>query len=128
MEAGGFDADGVEGEARGEDVVGDVGGVLLVVAEGGEWVFGCGEAMRVGGGADGGIADGGSVEAEERTLAEMDVVEDGDLHEEVVWVLAVDDGLAEGAFALLKEQWVLAIGDGCGFEGEHRAQGELTRA
>ena len=126
VEAGLFEAEPAPGEAAGEDVEGDVGGVLLMVAESGDGVFGGGEAVRVGGGADGGVADGCGVEAEEGALAEADVVEGGDLHEEVVRVLAVDDGLAEGGLALLEELGVLAVGDGGGFEREHGAEGELA--
>jgi len=59
-------------------------------------------------------------------FAEADVVEGGELHEEVVGVLAVDDGLAEGGFALLEELGVLAGADGGGFEREHGAEGELA--
>ena len=128
MEAGLFEAEPAPGEASGEDVEGDVGGVFLMMAESGDGVFGGGEAMRVGRGADGGVADGGGIEAEEGAFAEADVVEGGDLHEEVVRVLAVDDGLAEGGFALLEELGVLAVGDGCGFEREHGAQSELAGA
>ena len=65
VEAGELDAEPAPGEAGGEDVEGDVGGVLLVMAEGGDGVFGGGGAVGVGGGADGGVADGGGVEAEE---------------------------------------------------------------
>ena len=97
-----------------------------MVAESGDGVFGGGLAVRVGGGADGGVADRGGVEAEEGVFAEAEVVEGGDLHEEVVGVLAVDDGLAEGGFALLEELGVLAGADGGGFEREHGAQGELA--
>jgi hypothetical protein len=74
-----------------------------MVAEGGDGIFGGGETVRVGGGADGGVAYGCGVEAEEGVLAEADIVEGSDLHEEVVGVLAVDDGLAEGGLALLEE-------------------------
>src|SRR5439155_10394499 len=75
VEAGLFEAEAAPGEAGGEDVEGDVGGVLLVVAESGDGVFGDGHTVRVGGGADGGVADGRGVEAQQRTLAEADVVE-----------------------------------------------------
>ncbi len=99
-----------------------------MVAEGGDGIFGCGLAVRVSGGADGGVSYGRGVEAEKGALAEVDVVEGGDLHEEVVGVLAVDDGLAECGFSLLEELGVLAVGDGGGFEGEHGAQSELAGA
>ncbi len=56
------------GEADGDDVAGDVGGVLLVVAKGADGVFGGGGAVGVGGGADGGVAHGGGVEGEEGAL------------------------------------------------------------
>jgi hypothetical protein len=114
VEAGLFEAEPAPGEAAGEDVEGDVGGVLLMVAEGGDGIFGGGLAVGVGGGADGGVADGGSVKAEEGLLAEAEVVEGGELHEEVVRVLAVDDGLAEGGLALLEELGILAACDGAG--------------
>ena len=38
----------------------------------------------------------------------MEVVEGGELHDGVVGVLAVEDGLVEGGFALLEELGVLA--------------------
>src|SRR5277367_5247824 len=64
VEAGLFEAEPAPGEAAGEDIEGDVSGVLLVVAEGGDGVFGGGLAVRVGGGADGRVADGCGVQAE----------------------------------------------------------------
>ena len=128
VEAGELDARDAVGEAAGEDVEGDVGGVFLVVAERGDGIFAGGLAMRVGGGADGGVADGRGVEAEERVGRELEVVEGGDFHEEVVGVLAVDDGVAVGGFALLKELGVVAAADGGGLEGEHGAEGEFAAA
>ena len=59
---------------------------------------------------------------------EAEVVEGGELHDEVVGVLAVDDGFAVGGLALLEELGVVAAGDGGGFEGEHGAEGELACA
>ncbi len=41
-------------------------------------------------------------------------------------VLAVDDGLAVGGFALLEEERVVALADGAGLEGEHGAEGEFA--
>jgi len=82
--------------------------------------------MRVGCGADGWIANGCGVEAEEGRFAEVEVVEGGQLHEEVVRVLAIDDGFAECGLALLEEFGVIAAADGGGFEGEHGAKGELA--
>lgn len=79
-------------------------------------------------GADGGIADGGEVDGEQRVAAEGEIVERGDFHKEVVGVLAVGDGAAIGGFSLLKEQRVLAAGDGCGLKREHGAEGELAWA
>ncbi len=58
----------------------------------------------------------------------MEVVKGGELHEEVVGVLAVGDGLTEGGLALLEEERVLLGGDGGGLEREHGAEGELAGA
>ena len=124
VEAGDFETEGALGEAGGEDVEGYMGGVLLVVAEGGDGVLGGGGAVGVGGGAEGGVADGGEVEAEEGCFGEAEVVQGGELHDEVVGVLAVDDGVASGGFALLKELGIEAVRDGGGLEREHGAEGE----
>ena len=128
MKAGLFEAEAAPGEPGGKDVEGDVGGVLLMMAERGDGVLGGGHAVRIGGGAYRRVADGRGVEAQQRPFAEPDIVERAELHEEVVRVLAVDDGLAEGGLALLEELRVLAVGDGSGFEREHRPQRELTGA
>jgi hypothetical protein len=82
--------------------------------------------VRIGGGTDGGVADGSGIEAEETVLSEANVVESSDLHEEVVWMLAVDDRFAEGGLSLLEELGVLASGDRRGFKGEHGSQGKLA--
>ena len=77
--------------------------------------------MRIGGGTNGGIADRSSVETQESAFAETNVVKGGDLHEEVVRMLAIDDGLAECGFTLLEQFGVLAGGDRSRLEREHRA-------
>src|SRR6202035_4068004 len=64
VEAGFFEAEPAPGEAAGEDVEGDVRRVLLVMAEGGDGIFGGGESMRISGGTDGGVANGSGVKAE----------------------------------------------------------------
>ena len=77
VEAGLLEAQPAPGEAGGKDVEGDVGGIFLMMAEGGDGVFGGGQPVWVGGRADGGIADGCGVEAEKRMPAEAQIVESG---------------------------------------------------
>lgn len=84
--------------------------------------------MRVSDGAYGGVSGGRGIEGKQRVGAELPIVERGDLHEEIVRVLAVDDGAAVGGFSLLEEQRVFAAGDGGGLKAEHGAQSELAGA
>src|SRR6516165_10468203 len=82
-------------------------------------------AMRIGCRSDGGITDGGRVKRQPSLLAEFPVVESGQFHQELVRVLAIDDWIAIGRLALLKEQRILPLSNGCGFEAEHSTQGEI---
>lgn len=128
VKSAGLDTENSIGSAEGDDVSGDVSGILGVVAERGDGIFGCGNAVGIGGGSDGGIADGSGVEGKEAFLAEMEVVEGGEFHKEIVRMLAVNDGKTESGFALLKQQGIAAAGDGGGFEAEHGARGKGARA
>ena len=80
--------------------------------------------MGVGGRAEGGFAARTAVEVDGGTFAEHDLVEGGEFHEEIVRVLAVDDGDAVGGFAGGEEQRVALAGNGGGFGAEHGAEGE----
>ena len=96
------------GQAAGEDFVGYVRRVFEMMAQRREWVFRCRCPMRKGNWAERWISDGCGIDRKHRLLAEPVVVERGNLHKEVVRVLAVDDGLAEGGFALLKELGIIS--------------------
>ena len=84
--------------------------------------------MGKGFGAERRVAYRAAVETEQRVRAKFPIVHSGNFHEEVVGVLSVNDGLAEGSLPLLKESRIVAPGDGCGFETEHGAQCELVGA
>ena len=116
VKAAGFETQPSAGEAGSENVGGNVRGIFLVMAESGDGVLQRGRAMWKGDGANGGIAHGRGIEAEQGVGTEGLIVEGGELHNKVVRVLAVGDGEAVSGFSLLEEQRVLAAGDGGGFE------------
>src|SRR5579883_244522 len=97
-----------------------------MMAERGEGVAFRAHAMRKGDGAERGVTDGRGVEAGETVLAEVAVIDGGQFHEEVVRVLAVDDGLAEGGFALLEDLGVIAARDRGRLKAEHGAKGPFV--
>ena len=80
--------------------------------------------MGIGGRTQGGFAARAAVEVDRGTFAEHDLVEGGEFHEEIVRVLAVDDGDAVGGFAGGEEQRIALAGDGGGFGAQHGAEGE----
>ena len=124
VEARDFPGDGSVGDAGGDDVGGDVGGILHVVRDRRDGIFGGRGAVGVGGRTEGGFAARAAVEVDGGAFAEDDLVEGGEFHEEIVRVLAVDDGDAVGGFAGGEEQRVALAGDGGGFGAEHGAEGE----
>src|ERR1700722_13199778 len=99
-----------------------------MMAERRDGVFRIRCAVGKRGWADGGVAYRSSVEAEQSACSQREIVERGQFHEEIVGVLAVDNGQAVGRFALLEEQGIAFAGDGRRLEAEHAAQGELADA
>src|SRR5579864_1308349 len=83
--------------------------------------------MSVGRGTHGGIAHGSCVEGKKRVLSEAQIVDRGQLHEEVVRMLAVIDGLAVRRLALLEKLRIALSGDGSRLQAQHGAQGDRPR-
>ncbi len=75
--------------------------------------------MRVGRGPYGWTSFWSDIERVQAFVALLQVVQGRQLHEEVVGMLSVFDGLVVSRFALLEEQRVLFAGDGCRFKREH---------
>src|SRR5208337_249969 len=74
------------------------------------------------------IAHWGVVHVPQRGLAELVRVLQAQLHQEVVRVLAVDDGFAVSGLSGLKQQGIVLVAYSCRFEAEHGAQHDVTTA
>ena len=82
--------------------------------------------MWIGDRADGWVPNRSRIKANQSMIAEFHIIEHGEFHEEVVRVLAIYDGLAEGGLALLKEFRIIAAGDGGGLKRKHGPQRKLA--
>ena len=122
VKAARFDSNDAVSHSYGDDVIRNVRRIFLMMAEGTDWVLECRCAMRVSGRANRGVAYGSKIKAQKSVLSQMDVIKTCDLHEEVVWMLAVCNRNSVGRFALLKQQWIAFAGDGRGLQAEHRSQ------
>src|SRR5258706_15418768 len=91
------------GHCQGEHVAGNMRGVLHVMAERGDGIFGCRCAMGVSHGPQRGITDRRCVKSQGSFLLDAHVIERRQLHEEIMRVLAVDDGESMRCLAHLEE-------------------------
>src|SRR5919198_1801630 len=71
--------------------------------------------------AEGRLAGGGEVELDAKTRRERAFVHRGQLHPEIMRMLAVNERLALVALAALQQQRIAAVGDGCRIQAEHRS-------
>src|SRR5262249_32781067 len=85
-------------------------------------------AVWISGRAECWIAYRRSVERQERVLFQFEIVESSEFHEEVVWMLAINNWPVVGGFAQLKEFWVAPPRDRCRLQAEHPADSECARA
>src|SRR5277367_7158508 len=99
-----------------------------MVSEGAHGIFKGRGAMWIGCWSDCGIAARSRVKRQQRLLAEFPVVERGQFHNEIMWVLAIDDWITVCGFSLLEEQRVAAVGDRRWLKTEHRAQCQIAGA
>src|SRR5215472_3723361 len=83
--------------------------------------------MGVGRWTHGRIADRSRVKREQGMIAQLPVVDRCYLHEEVMRVLAINDGSAERRFTLLKQLRVETVAYGCRLQAEHGPQCQLSR-
>src|ERR1700720_2198513 len=102
MEARGFQSDAAVSDANGDYIVGNVGGILKVMSERCDRIFRRGWPVRISKRPHGRVAHGRSVERQQSICAQFVVVERSQLHEEIVGMLTIHDGMSEGGFALLK--------------------------
>ena len=123
-----FEADGAERDAGGDHVAADVRGVLEVMAERRLRDLAGRVAMRKSDRPERGIADRREVQVSERVTAERVRVLHGQLHEEIVRMLPVDELLAERGLAGLKQLRILAARDGRRLEAEHGPQQQMPSA
>ncbi len=97
-----------------------------MVTERGDGIFTGRLAMRIRSRPDGRVAHRCGVERQQRVVRNRKIVERGDLHEEIMRMLAVDDRRSIRSLALLEELRIVAITDGCRLKREHGAHGELA--
>lgn len=126
VEEGAFELHGFGEEARGEDAERNMRGVLPVVGNGGEEVVFCRRAVHECDRADGGLAYWGGVELESKCVRKLAVVQRRDLHEEIVWMLAVVEWGTVVCFAALQKKRIAVLGD-CGrLEAHHGTERETA--
>ena len=89
--------------------------------------FGCRGAVRIGDGTEGGIAERRGVDVADGVTGERMRVLRGQLHEEIVRMLRVDDRTAADRLAGL-EQLRILLADRERLEAEHRPQHQMTAA
>src|SRR6266496_3530486 len=80
--------------------------------------------MRVSSWAYGGVPDGCSIKRQQGLVAQTQVVESGEFHDEIVRVLTVHDGPSKSSFSLLKQFWIVSAGHSCRFKAQHGADSE----
>src|SRR5580698_4735378 len=97
-----------------------------MMAEWGEWVFRSRGPVRKCDWAEGWVSYWSGIKRQDGLFTGLVVVERGEFHEEVVRVLAVDDGFAEGSLTLLEELGIIAARYGCRFKTEHGPQGNFA--
>src|SRR5882762_1605014 len=90
-------------KANRDHIVCDVGGVLLMMAERGQWFLRGGGAMWVRHRTHRRIPDRSKIEREQPPAPQPQIVKRGNLHEQIMWMLAVDNWLSEGCFSLLEQ-------------------------
>src|SRR5215475_13383470 len=91
------------------------------------WIFGSGCAMRVRDRPHGRVSYGRAVKRKQSVLTEFPIVERSQLHEEVMRMLPINNGAAEGGFSLLEELRIKTLCDCCRLQAHHGAQGQLPR-
>ena len=112
----------------GDHVVEDMGRILPVMSERRLRNFHRRGAMGIGHWSQRRVAHRCVVQVPKRVLAEPVRVLHAQLHHEVVRVLAVDDGLAVGGLAGLKQQGIALVADGRGLQAQHGAQHHVAAA
>src|SRR4029077_16683134 len=68
------------------------------------------------------IANGSSIERQNCVFAYVIVVDGGNFHEEIMWVLSVHNGPPESRLALLEQFRISFAGHGRRFETKHSAK------
>src|SRR5437764_7162729 len=99
-----------------------------MMAERSQWIFRCGSPMRIRRRTHRRIAYWSSVERYRRVFVDVVVINGGQFHEEIVWVLGINNRLAISGLALLKEFWIASIRNSYRFETQHASQREHTVA
>src|SRR5438874_2585020 len=82
--------------------------------------------MRVSAWSHGRIADRRGIKRKQAVFSQAQVVQSGQLHDEVVGVLPVIDRLAERRLSLLEKQRIEALRYGCRFQAEHGSERKLA--
>ena len=104
-------------DADGDHVVGDVRGVLQVMRYRRLREFLSGGAMRIRDGTERGIAHGREVHIDGGVFGDLVSVMEAQSHDEIVRMLRVDNGMAVGGLAGLKQERIALAGDGGGVRG-----------
>ena len=128
MKPGRLHARDLVSESHRQNVVRDVGRILQMMAQRGQRVLARRRAVWKTRGTYGGIAHRRGVERKEGVLAQLQIIEHSQLHEEIMGMLAVDDGPSEGRFTHLQELGVTPPRHRRGLEAQHGAQRQCAGA
>src|SRR5207244_13231004 len=100
----------------------DVRAVLPVMGDRGERIVGGGGPVRNGGRSHRRLANRSEIDGETQIPAHRPLVQRGELHEQVVWVLAIVQRRSPVGLARLEEQGIASSSDGPRLGTEHAAE------
>src|SRR5256885_15846905 len=99
-----------------------------MMAERGDWLFRSRGAMWICGWPHSRITHRSEIEREQGVVAKFPIVNRCQLHDEVVGMLAVHDGLPKRGLSLLEQLRVETLAHCPRFQAGHKPQGQLARA
>src|SRR5438093_8466037 len=102
-----------------DDTIGNVRGVLLVMTQSRDWIFGCGRPVRIGRRAESGFSNGPPIYEQLGLLVELEIVPPCNLHEEFVGMLSINNWQPVSRFSQLEKLRIPSLRDGGRFEAQH---------
>src|ERR1700748_3905303 len=97
-----------------------------MMSQGCQGIFRCRHPMLIRWRAHGRVADRRCIKRKQSVFADLVVIEPGNLHEEIMRMLAVIDRIAECRFTLLKQLRIETLGDCGGVKADHGPKRKLS--